>query len=164
MKTDIIQEFLSSSDLDTRYLGVSMLRHNSDLDSLKSNRELIKSVPILDRIKTIEDIYFEAEVNEEDIIIFKNPKNKKERYINACNIIPIISQVLNEGWIPDYLDTDECKYYPYFIRRSSGWLLGDSLYDLVNSRMGFGFTYKTKELSDFAGKTFLKYYIDYLPE
>jgi hypothetical protein len=161
-----IEEMINSSDLDCRYLAVSMLRNNSNLFS-KKDVKLIKKVKLEDRIRNIHDVYSELGIKEGAVSIFKNPQTKFEKYINACAIIPKISEVFNEGWIPNFNNSKEYKYFPYFIKdkvSGSGWLVCSGYYDGDDACMGSGFYFKTDILAKLAGERFIDIYIDYLPE
>lgn len=164
MNSESIKEMINSSDIECKYLAVSMLRYGDIKMSNKEKVSLIKKVNVIDRIKTIDDIYSELSIKEEDVLIFKSPKSKFERYMNACAIIPKISEVLNEGTIFDFNDITQYKYFPYFRKKVSGWLVYSSSDFGYAAALGSGFYLKTQELALFAGEKFLNYYIDYLPE
>lgn len=120
---------------------------------------------ITDIIKSLDDIYIYLDLNRELVIPFKNPSTKQERSINAMFDIQNISKVLNGNWIPNWEDTDEYKYYPYFKKQElSGWVVGYCYFVYFGAMLGFGCYFKTEKLALFAGKTFPETYIDYLPE
>lgn len=124
----------------------------------------VKSTRVQDRIKTWKDVAKEYEENYGKVSLPTNGRTKQEKSINAFYQIQIISMVLNEGWEPDFTSS-EYKYYPYFDRKSHGWVFY-SYYYVVDciGRMGFGCYYKTSELAVYAGTQFLDIYKDYLPE
>lgn len=120
---------------------------------------------ITDIIKSLDDIYTYLDINRELVIPFKNPSTKQERSINAMFDIQNISKVLNGNWVPNWEDTDEYKYYPYFRKEElSSWVVDNCSCDCWDAGLGFGCYFKTEKLALFAGKTFLETYIDYLPE
>lgn len=121
------------------------------------------STKITDRIKTWKDVLMEACLEEEDVIPFSRPKNKKQRAINAFAKIQLISEVLNEGKEMDFTNRNSYKYYPYFERTASGWVVNYSCGSYCYSILGFGLTYSTNELALYAGNQFLEIYKDYLP-
>lgn len=124
------------------------------------------SEKITDRIKTWEDVCEELGIDD-SVLPYKNPKGKQQISTNAFVKIQYISQVLNEGWEPNFKNTNEYKYYPWFEYRSfspgGDFGFGYSFACSVRGFMGSGFYYKTKELSDYAGKQFLEIYQEYLP-
>lgn len=81
----------------------------------------------------------------------------------AYKKIKIISKVLNNGWTPDWNNSNEGKYYPYFDMRSgvgfsgSGYVRGYS-FTVVGSRLCF----KSSDLAIYAGKQFENIYKDFL--
>lgn len=132
---------------------------------------------ITDRIKTFEDVLAEAlkwadkvgpkgysrtkiQTAVYDIVL----NHLREGRITADDRIRLISFVLNEGWEPDFNNHTQCKYYPFFKKTDSGWVVGSCFVGLCNGYLGSGFYYKSSELALYAGKQFLKEYIDYLPE
>lgn len=74
-----------------------------------------------------------------------------------------LAYVLNEGWKPDYSNTNERKWYPYF-SLSSGFGFYGSYYgcDSVYSTSGFRLCFKSEELANYAGKNFTKYFKKYI--
>lgn len=119
---------------------------------------------ITDRIKTWEDVLEVLDLDEGDILPYLKPKTKEQKAINAFAKIQKISEVLNEGWIPDYNNTNQYKFYPYFEKKSLGWSVGSfPVGGVCCSGMGFGSLYKSSELALYAGNQFLDIYKDYLP-
>ena len=118
---------------------------------------------ITDRIKTLDDVYKYLNKKREKEISYLSPKNKQERSINAFIDIQNISEVLNEGWVPDFKNINQNKYYPYFEKKAQGWVVASCLSHFAAS-LGFGCYFKTSELATFAGRAFLDVYNDYLPE
>jgi hypothetical protein len=80
----------------------------------------------------------------------------------------IIAQALNEGWKPNWNDTDQWKYYPWFeIQASedkpSGFGFSGTGYDFWLSRAGVGsrLCFKSRSLAIYAGKQFAELYKQY---
>lgn len=141
----------------------------------------------LNRLKSIEQ---ETEKLRKIIEDADKPKNIMDRiktYEDACNVLglgchkvwsdydsvdeiaykklKVIIKVLNEGWIPDWKNSNEYKYYPWFEmtkKPGSGFLSSDSdgwrSLSSVSSRLAF----KSRELALYAGKQFEKIYYDYM--
>jgi len=86
-------------------------------------------------------------------------------------ILNVVADVLNEDWIADYTNSDQYKYYPYFVvkadaARPSGF--GLSCSDCADwctiTNCGVRLSYKDRETAKFAGQNFLHLYEDlYLP-
>lgn len=69
----------------------------------------------------------------------------------------VIAQALNEGWEPNWDDTNEWKYWPWFYMNKPGFRFGGSDYAIPGSGTtgGSRLCFHTRELSDYAGKQFL---------
>jgi len=119
---------------------------------------------IEDRVKTWEDVCNIKDIDPEDCLPYKNPKTKLKKHLNACFKINMISEVLNEGVTFDFNDRSQYKYYPYFEKTSSGWVVCSYLYHIYHSHMGSGFYYTTSEKALYAANQFKDIYLDYLPE
>lgn len=74
----------------------------------------------------------------------------------------IIAEALNEGWAPDWDNQSEWKYWPWFWMNKPGFRFGVSLYSYTStySSSGSRLCFRTRELSDYAGKTFLSLWQD----
>lgn len=72
-------------------------------------------------------------------------------------VLSLIAEVLNEGHVFK-MTSDEYRYYPYFYLSSSGFVFNYSDYDgaFARTTSASRLCFKTRELSDFAGKVFLK--------
>jgi hypothetical protein len=88
---------------------------------------------------------------------------KDDKSIEAYRKLIIIARALNDGWTPDWNDSSEYKYYPWF-KMKSGFGLSDAHYGYtctltyVGSRLCF----KSEELARYAGEKFEKLYEEYL--
>lgn len=123
------------------------------------------SEKITDRIKTWKDVVDEyRNVYGKTVSLPCEGRTKQERAVNAFYQIGIISFVLNEGENTDFKDRNEYKWYPWFERKSSGWVVSGAGVGYFDSAVGFGCFYKTKELALYGGNTFLDIYTNYLPE
>lgn len=125
---------------------------------------------ITEKVKNYEDICAIDGVDPIQSLPFPEAKNSDEEAINSVAKVFRINRVLNEGWVPNWYDWDEYKYYPYFDMSPNG--KGDgkipgsgsgfsfSDYDCVygTSVVGARLVYKTRELAKFAGETFTQEY------
>lgn len=108
-----------------------------------SKKDLIGKVT--DRIKTYEDAC--VELGKEPI----------ERHI--FDELAIITAALNEGWEPNWDDSNEKKWAPWF-RMSSGFAFYDTYYScsLAYAGRASRLCFKSDELARYAGKQFLDRY------
>lgn len=156
-----LEAMLKSTDKDSVKLALSILRSNKEEFSEEEFKSLYYSVDVMTRIDTFEDICFEAGVTEESLIVFKNPKNRNEKNINALNKLFVIISVLNEGWFPDW-NNPESKYYVYLYRHSGSWSVAVGLWDDSSSYLASGLYFKNQKLASFANNKFLNIYIDWI--
>jgi hypothetical protein len=94
------------------------------------------------------------------------PEEYKKAVI-AQYIMSVVADVLNEGWIADYTDSDQCKYQPYFVvnaskEKPSGFGLSCLGYDRwsAGTDCGVRLCYKDAETAKYAGTQFIKLYED----
>ncbi len=122
--------------------------------------EFKKSGSIMDRIKTIEDVFAD---NRTSKLAFNNLSEELEPDEKAYRLLKLIVLSLNEGWTPDWNSPNEYKYYPWFeMRGSSGFRFND--YDIWNSvsYVGSRLCFKSAELAEYAGRTFKEIYEDFM--
>jgi len=89
------------------------------------------------------------------------PKNHQAAIIAHAKLV-IITQALNDGWVPDWTNSNQWKHYPWFDLSSGSGLsfhYVDNRFTLsvVGSRLCF----KSEELAEYAGKKLKKLYTDY---
>lgn len=121
----------------------------------------------LTEIKTYEDICKIDGVDPIKSLPIQDPKTPEENAINSIAKVFRINRVLNEGWVPDWNNYSEYKYYPWFDMRAaagsgSGFSSYVYAYDYVLSRVGARLVYKSRALAEFASKTFLAEYRGYM--
>jgi len=71
-------------------------------------------------------------------------------------------KAINEGWKPDWKDSNEIKYYNCFEFRNGRWFFHWVFDRSLYSCCGFGFYYETKEKAQFGAKYFKQYYDTWL--
>ncbi len=110
---------------------------------------------IIDRVKTYEDAYLEADeetrmdcetfpTDTEDVIAYKKLK--------------LIANVLRGDWVPDWNNSGQNKWFPYLRYSSgSGFVFSYSACNCAcaNSLVGSRLCFPTEELSDYFGKQFI---------
>lgn len=85
------------------------------------------------------------------------PTKKQQEKLFAIHQIQTIEEYFNAGWVPDWNNANQPKYYPYFEKRKTGWVFDTSGYDSYGSHGLVGF-YATREISDHVGKNFIHLY------
>jgi hypothetical protein len=93
---------------------------------------------------------------------FSNVPEDLREYFEAQYQIVVIAEALNEGWKPDWNNSDEPKYYPWFLKKeksvSSGFVFGNAYYGFSAASAGDGLRlcFKTRALVEYAGKQFIE--------
>ena len=166
-----IEEILSSQQFEETITVDEEIIKKGYEEAEEKTKELLKKYfkikflkKITDDIKNWKDVLRYSGKKESDILPWKNPKNKQQVSQNAFAKIQVISEVLNEGWSPNFKDLREYKYYPWFEYKDfpGGFGFHYSFYAYSSCYLSFGFYFKTKELSNYAGNQFLNIYKDYL--
>lgn len=151
-----------------------------------------KKEDVRERIKTFEDACKELGESNELVLAHKAWENggiNNQPDIDAYMKLRIIVAALNEGWKPEFTDS-EWRYYPWFrlytkeeieymdkaekarvVRRSnggsdtSGWVAyahADVDSSSTYARHGSRLALKNKNLAEYAGQQFIGLWIDYL--
>jgi hypothetical protein len=87
---------------------------------------------------------------------------KADLSIDALNHerLGIINAAINDGWVLDYANHDQRKWFPVFEVSSSGFGFSCSSYRYVNASSGVGsrLCFETEEQSDYSAVRFIKYW------
>lgn len=138
----------------------------SNLENKKMlEKELTKKFfeNIIDKIKDFDDILeLSGYESEEEFLPYKKPKNKKEIKLNNIARLQLISEVYNEGWVEDWNNNQQYKYYPYFNKSSYSWVVYGCDYYCGSSSVGSLVYFKDKEKALDAGNKFIKIYSEIL--
>jgi len=116
-------------------------------------------------IKSFEDACKKENVDPEKLPdVSMLPEGLRKAIINAYKLM-IIFQAINNGWIADYTDWNQYKYYPWYEVKSSGsgFVLSDSGYDytIAFTYVGSRLCTDTSEKSLYIAKQFKAEYQDY---
>lgn len=117
-------------------------------------------LPIIERDITFEDICKERGDTPEEILPYKTPKNKRQFAANDLARLDYIAEFLQQGFIPDYSNENEKKWFPYFEynNKKAGFGFSDSLCvgSGADSTCGSRLALKNKETSDYFGTQFIE--------
>ena len=77
--------------------------------------------------------------------------------------VKIVVKAINQGWTPDWSNSDQYKYWPYF-NLSSGFGFSDSTYLCAYSTTNVGsrLCFETREKSNYAAQQFIDIYEQFL--
>jgi hypothetical protein len=117
-------------------------------------------------IKTYEDACTVLKLNPVTQLPISNPKTSEDKAINAVKKLFIVAKALNEGWVPDWDNSNERKWWPWFCMDSAGsgfrfdvaYFECTYTYTIVGSRLCF----KNKELAQYAGTQFIEIYKEFM--
>lgn len=111
---------------------------------------------IMDKVKTYQDAVAFADAatlqecsiyptDTHDIVVYKKLK--------------LIERVLNEGWLPDWNNTEQYKYYPYFaVSGGFDFSLSDCCAASTGTDVGSRLCFHSRDLAVYAGKQFTQLY------
>lgn len=132
---------------------------NSELKTVLQNllgEEVFKPKNIMDRVRSFEDACEVLGISSDyDLDI---PDECGTASVAHYKLM-IIAKALNEGWKPNWKNSNEYKYYPWF-DFSSGSGLSFHVYvlDHSDSLVGSRLCFKSRELAEYAGKQFIDLY------
>ena len=145
---------------ETKKASALLEKKSADLlKKIEAKKNANKPKDIIDRVKSLKDVFKIAKPTKEELVIL-NYKGRSKRVLFAkyMMILSLISEVLNEGTV---LKMDDERHYPYFfvssgfVFRNTGY--GDSCADAASaSRLAL----KNDKLARHAGTIFLKEYKD----
>ena len=149
-KEDAVKAYENSTEKEKRLL--------EDLFGKKTFQ-----LEVTERIKTVDDLLEENDLTRDE---FDESCEGLEIDEIAYRLIKMLVIALNEGWVPDWTDSSEYKYVPYFNMNDSssasrfsyrgyvGWIA----LTYVGSRLCF----KSAKLAKYAGQQFIDVYRDYI--
>lgn len=119
---------------------------------------------ITDRVKSFEDACQVLGIST-NVPEVKGLPRKHQKAIIANYKLIVIAEALNEGWKPNWQDSDEYKYYPWFDMSNPAGV-GDShthnTASTTNANFGSRLCLKNRELAIYFGQTFTDLFNDSL--
>jgi hypothetical protein len=122
------------------------------LENLFGKKTFLKSVK--ERIKCFDDVLSELNITRED---FETSCKTLEPDEIAYRMAKMVALVFNEGWTPDWSNSNEYKYFPWFTMGSPsgvGFAYHGYGYWFTRSGVGSRLVFKSRELAEYAGKLF----------
>lgn len=129
---------------------------NKDTGVIKFKKE---PKNVMQSIKTIEDVLIDNSISEAQ---FKTSCLGLSEDEIAYRLIKLICKSLNEGWVPDWGNANEYKYFPWFYMSSSGFRFDGYVGWSTNANVGSRLSFKSQELATHAGNQFTEIYKNYL--
>lgn len=121
---------------------------------------------IKERIKTLDDAILELGETDVEVIELRKLQNAGiTSHILKQQMAVVIIKSLNEGWIADWRDSRQYKYFAWFHMGSSSGS-GFSYYDFADwhtsSHVGSRLALKSSELAKYVGTQFLEIFKDFM--
>ena len=119
---------------------------------------------IIDRIKSFSDACAELGVDPEELLPYPSSTDDDfKTSVNAYVKLATIIEALNEGWVLDFRNVNEAKYYPWFTPNLSGLGLSfdDCDCDYSFSTVGSRLVLRSRELAEYVGQEFIDIYNEY---
>jgi hypothetical protein len=113
-------------------------------------------------IKTYEEACTKLGLNPNNLPDVSTFPEEDQKSIIAYSALTKIAKALNEGWKPNWNDSNEYKYYPYFDMRSGSFDGTNCVIWGSISAVGSRLCFKNRELAEYAGKQFEDIYKEYL--
>ena len=123
-------------------------------DKIEAKEKASKPKSILDRVNTLSDVLKIAKPTKEELAVIKyTGKSKRMLFAKHMMVLSLISEVLNEGWLPKL---GEYRWYPYF-DVSSGFVFHNTFCGSTDADSGSAsrLCLKSDELAAHAWKIFL---------
>lgn len=158
-KYDSKEEATSDAEKLSEKLGVKVVTFKAVCESTPKD--------ITKRVKTYADAcaVLGIEPRNEDVLTKLGFTKDEIAYRKLKTIV----EALNEGWRPNWLDSNEYKYWPWFyIKEVSGACDGLAYADSNNApsrtytHFGSRLCFKTYDLATYAAKQFIDIYNEYL--
>lgn len=157
----------------TKEVGLQLYKEASETGKLileKLFGNYLFNQKIEDRIQSFEDACLENGVEPEDILPYSEAQTPDEKSINAYAKLIQIIRAFNQGKVPDWKNSNQYKYYPWF------WM--DGRYTSSGSGLSFGaydydrsITYVASRLclleerhAEIVAKRFLDIYTEYMTQ
>jgi hypothetical protein len=113
---------------------------------------------LINRIKTINDVYKELGRRMPTISDYSFLPLYQQEYSLNLQYITDISELFNEGWVTDWINYNQYKYYSYFKKVGGVWSFYICICDINFAYRPAGFYFEKKENAEYCGKQFLKIY------
>lgn len=119
---------------------------------------------ITDRVKSFEDACQVLGIST-NVPEVKGLPRKHQKAIIANYKLIVIAEALNEGWKPNWQDSDEYKYYPWFDMSNPagvGYSSAHNTASITFALLGSRLCLKNRELAIYFGQTFTDLFNDSL--
>jgi hypothetical protein len=133
-----------------------------DIFDQKAGKLKFKEEPknVMERIKTVADVLADNGLTLEE---FEEQCDSLTKDEEAYRILKMLAKSLNEGWAPDWNNSNEGKYNAWFYMGGSSGFRFDVCDDWnARSDVGSRLCFKTRELAEYAAKQFTDVYKQFM--
>jgi hypothetical protein len=123
-------------------------------------KSFFKTRKPFNEITTMEQVFEQLGMDSKDPVYYVGTPDEI-----AYRLLKLIPLALNpEGWKPDWNDSKQRKWSPWFYMDNPGFRFSDSYYSVANTNStgGSRLCYATEEISNHAAKAFLHLYKEWL--
>ena len=119
---------------------------------------MTRTEELMQGINTFEDLCKKRGVSPEDILPWKSPINARQMAANDRERLDYIAEYIQDGFVADWGNSDEYKYYPYYWydKSESAFVFTNTAYywalTNTNTVVGSRLCFPDRETSDFYGK------------
>lgn len=155
LESDLFSEEIeiSQTDVEQAFIEANTAQKKHLLKYFKSSSNII------DEIGDFKDILKHLKITEANLNLIKNPKSLEDKCLNATKRIFCITRVYNQGWWPDFTNS-EYKYYPYKYFSGGRWA-SNCCYFGIDLSLAAGLYFKSSVLALDALEKFPDIYDDY---
>lgn len=148
-------------EIESKYLTLLTIEGTDEQKKFVEKYGIKQPKSIIDRVKTFEDALNIVTTTEDErwLLGYSGKDNGILAQVASLKL-SIIAKVLNEGWIPDWNNSSQYKYYPWFKAdgSGSGWVYDGCFGWYSVSGVGSRLTFKTRELAVYSGRQFIDLY------
>jgi hypothetical protein len=133
----------------------------------KASEVNLKAVPtdVTERIQSLDDAIAELGEDDEQVIILRKLQevfSDESHPVNNQKAI-VLTKAFNEGWIPDWNNTNQAKYFPWFeMGGSCGFRYGGYGRWTSGSVVGSRLCFKSSRLAENVGRKFTIVYKNFM--
>lgn len=115
---------------------------------------------VMERIKCVDDVLTDNNLTHQEFA--EQCKGLTPDEV-SYRIVKLLVKSLNEGWLPDWGDDSQYKWYPWFyLGGSSGFRFLDCARWFTLSTVGSRLCFKSREFAEYAAKQFTDVYKQFL--
>lgn len=122
----------------------------------------------MEKIKTVEEAFKKQGLDPENLPRVSSLPEKHQKAIIAHYILIIVTEALNDGWVPDWNNQNQYKYFPWFEVKASkskpaGFGFSLTFYGRsgTDTSLGSRLCFKSSELALYAAEQFKDLYEEY---